>query len=479
MAEQSLKDKTAKGLFWGGVSNGLQQVMIFVFGVVLARALDVADYGMVGMLAIFSGIASNIQESGFTNALINKKEFDHEDYNAVFWFSTLSGILLYSLLFFLSPLIARFYNNPELINLSRVIFLGFLFGGVTVSQNAFLLKKLMVKERAKIDIVALLVSGITGIVLALLGFSYWALGIQSVVYVGIGSCLRYLYTPWSPTLTINFRPLKDMINFSGKIFVTNVFNQINTHLFSVVIGRLYNPVQVGFYAQGQKWMGIGSSFLGGMIANVAQPVLAEVVDDCERQKHVFRKMIRFGAFLSFPLMFGLAFVSKEFIQIAIGEKWLPSAVYLSFFCVWGAFIYLWVLLGNLLMAHGRSNIYMWGMISTGCLQLVLIILVHSYGIYAMLICYILVYFFVLFCWLIYAKKIIHITLFEVFKDCIPYLGITILTLSFVWLLTSNLENLYFLFCSKIILSILIYIFLMWKTNSVIFNECLSYLLRKR
>ena len=150
MAEQTLKEKTAKGLFWGGLSNGAQQVLNLVFGLMLARILDASDYGMVGMLAIFSAIASTIQESGFTAALTNQKEIRHEDYNAVFWFSTLTGVLFYLILFFCAPLIAQFYDKPELIGLSRIVFLGFLFGGFGIASNAYMFKTLMVKERANL-----------------------------------------------------------------------------------------------------------------------------------------------------------------------------------------------------------------------------------------------------------------------------------------------------------------------------------------
>ena len=163
MAEQTLKEKTAKGLFWGGLSNGVQQVLNLVFGLMLARILDASDYGMVGMLAIFSAIASTIQESGFTAALTNQKEIRHEDYNAVFWFSTLTGVLFYLILFFCAPLIAQFYDKPELIGLSRIVFLSFLFGGFGIASNAYMFKMLMVKEKAKIDIISLICSGTIGV----------------------------------------------------------------------------------------------------------------------------------------------------------------------------------------------------------------------------------------------------------------------------------------------------------------------------
>ena len=248
MAEQTLKEKTAKGLFWGGLSNGVQQVLNLVFGLILARILNASDYGMVGMLAIFSAIASTIQESGFTAALTNQKEIRHEDYNAVFWVSTLTGVLFYLILFFCAPLIAKFYDKPELISLSRVVFLGFLFGGFGISSNAYLFKNLKVKERAKIDIVSLLCSGTVGVTLALNGFAYYGLAIQTTTYIGVGSFLKLYFAPWKPTFRFDFRPLKDMFGFDvtnqdlaliGQ-FSENKFNGVNCGImdqFAIAMGK--------------------------------------------------------------------------------------------------------------------------------------------------------------------------------------------------------------------------------------------------
>ena len=330
MAEQTLKEKTAKGLFWGGLSNGVQQVLNLVFGLMLARILDASDYGMVGMLAIFSAIASTIQESGFTAALTNQKEIRHEDYNAVFWFSTLTGVLFYLILFFCAPLIAQFYDKPELIGLSRIVFLSFLFGGFGIASNAYMFKMLMVKEKAKIDIISLICSGTIGVILALNGFAYYGLAIQTTTYIGISSLLKLYFAPWKPTFQINFSPLKSMFGFGSKLILTNIFTQISNNVFSVVLGKFYTPQQLGFYSQGQKWMGMGHQLIGGMINGVAQPVLVQVMDDKERQVLVFRKMVRWRIYF-FSGHVGISLCCKricmDFIRRkVVGQRTFSSVV---------------------------------------------------------------------------------------------------------------------------------------------------------
>ena len=283
-------------------------------------------------------------------------------------------------LFFSAPLIARFYNRSELISLSRVLFVGFFFSGIGTVAFTVMFKKLMVKEQAKIDITALVLSGLIGIVFALKGWAYWALVFQSVVYVSVSSVLKCVIAPWRPSLEFDFRPLRDMFSFSVKIFLTNIFQQINNNFFSVLLGRLFNATWVGYYSQGYKWMLMGNTILCGMVNSVAQPVLVQVREERQRQCYIFRKMVRFAVFLSFPCMIGLAFVAKEFILITIGEKWMPSVSFLQLFCLLGTILPIWLLYTQLLISYGKSNIYLLGNVSQGVIQLLLLYFTSPLGI---------------------------------------------------------------------------------------------------
>ena len=479
MAEQTLKDKTAKGLFWGGISNGLQQLLVLIIGIILARLLNASDYGMVGMLVIFIAISGTIMDCGFANALINNKNATFEDYNSVFWFSGFAGIIIYILLYISAPLISQFYGNEELTNLSRFLFLCILIGGFGIVHNTILLKELKLKEKAKIDIISLTIAGLAGVFAALAGFSYWALAFQSVINSLLQTLLRWYFIKWRPSFKLDFSPIRNMIGFSSKIFITNVFQYSSYNLFSVIFGRLYTEEQVGFYAQGQKWMSMGQSFIGGAIQSIAQPVLVQITDDAERQKHVFRKILRFGAFVSFPLMFGLAFVGEEFIVITIGDKWLEAVPFLQLFCIWGGFSYIWTLYSNLLISHEKSNIYMYGMILTCVFQLLIVFLMHPYGIFPMVIAYLLVYFIMLFGCHYYIRKFIGLKYKEVLKDILPFFIITILCLFVTWLITKTISNQLLLLISKILLTGGFYILIMWKSNAIIFRESVDFIMKSK
>ena len=183
--EQTLKEKTAKGLFWGALSNGMQQLLSLLFGICLARILSPDDYGLFNMLIVFTSLAALLQESGFIVALINKKKATDKDYNSVFWFSCSMGCLLYMAGYLAAPWIAEFYHAPELLWGARVMFIWFLFGCTCTVHNAIIIKKLMVKERAKADLTAYVLSCIIGVAMAWKGMGYWSLIVQMVVQLSL------------------------------------------------------------------------------------------------------------------------------------------------------------------------------------------------------------------------------------------------------------------------------------------------------
>ena len=477
--EQSLKQKTAKGLFWGGLSNGFQQLIGLLVGIVLGRLLNRADYGMIGMLAIFSAIAVILQESGFIAALANRKEAKDKDYNAVFWFSISCSAVLYVILFFSAPLIADFYRTPELVPLSRVCFLSFFISSFGIAPRAMLFKNLKVKENTIISLSSQLLSGITAIILVLNGFTYWSLAIQTIVYVTVVVILNWYFAQWRPSFHIDFTPIKEMFGFSSKLLITNIFIAINNNLFTVLLGRFYTKQEVGDFSQANKWNNMGNTFITGMINSVAHPVLASVADDPQRQLAVFRKMLRFTAFISFPAMFGFSIIAKEFIVITITDKWIDSARMMQLLCIWGAFIPINNLFSNLLVSRGRSSVFMFNNIALSILQLITACLSYPYGITTMIYLFVVINILWLFVWSFFAKREIALTLTDVLKDISPYLILAAILTTTVYYLTAGMSNLYLSLIIKVIFVASLYALILWKMQSVIFQECIQFIKKKR
>lgn len=472
MAE-TLKEKTAKGLFWGGLNNGVQQLLNLLFGIFLARLLSQSDYGIIGMIAIFSSLATTLQGGGFASAINRKKDVCHDDYNAVFWTSVSISAAIYIILYVCSPLIADFYGMPELIPLSRYTFLGFLIASVGIAPAAYMFRNMMVREMAILQISSIFIAGVVGTIMAYSGFSYWGLATQNNICILVGAVMYYYFTGWRPSLKIRLSPIRGMLAFSSKLIITNIFNIINANIFSVILGKKYLPRDVGNYTQANKWNNMGSSFISGMLSNVAQPVFARVNDDKERQKRVFRKLLRFTAFISFPAMFGLALVAKEFIVILLTEKWLESALMMQMLCIAGAFAPLSSLFSNLIITRGHSTTYMWCSIALCLIQLLAVILSAGYGIERMIQCYVIINIVWLFVWHYYTHQEICLRLSELIKDVSPYFLLTLLIVAAAAQLTVNIANIYLSLVLKVVFVTVSYFISLWLLGSTIFQDLIT------
>lgn len=430
---------------------------------------------MVGMLTIFSSIAGSLQEAGFISALINRKEDRHEDYNAVFWFSICMSFCLYLILFFFAPLIAKFFNTPELTRLARYSFIGFFVSSFGVSQRAYMEKHLMVKQQAIAYIVAILCSGTVGVIMAYNGYAYWGIATQSLIYVFVGTLICWFFSPWRPSFKINLHPIKEMFPFSCKMLITNVFNHINSNVFSVILGRFYSRNEVGSYTQANKWNNMGYSFISGMVSSVSQPVLASVNDERERQLRIFRKMVRFTAFVSFPAMLGLSLVAPEFITIAITDKWMDSADILRILCISGAFVPICNLFSSLIVSKGSSRIYMWSTIVLGLLQLAVMMAIHSLGIKTMVIVYTTINISWLLVWYFFVWRETDYRFFDMLNDIVPFFAISVAVMMATYLMTKQIGNIYFLLAARIMIAVSLYTLIMRLSNAVTFKETVQYL----
>lgn len=480
MSEKSLKEKTANGLMWSGISNGAQQVLNLVFGIFLARLFSPSDYGMVGMLTIFSLIASSLQEGGFISGLNRLKTVTHNDYNAVFWFNTLCGLFIYVLLFFAAPLIAAWFRQPVLVPLSRLMFLSFVISALNTSLRAWLFRNMKVRETAIISMVALIVSGITGVILAWQGFAYWGIAVQNLVFCSMLTLGSWWYCEWHPTFHIDFRPLRPMFGFSVKLLATNIFMHINNNVFSIFFGRLYGEKTVGYYNQANKWTSMGYTMLSGMVWSVTQPLFARLsYDEPERMKQVFRKMMRFTAFLSCPALFGLALIAPEFITIAITDKWLPSATLMQLLCISGAFLPISSLYSNFVVSLGKSNIFMWNTIALCLAQMLLLVLLYPYGIRPMVLTYVIVNIAWLFVWHYFVHRYMGLRLSEALYDILPFALLAAASVAVGWVAAKPFsDQLFVSLIVKIVVTACLYIGILRLLGAQILIESFEFLKSK-
>lgn len=476
---ESLKERTAKGLLWGAVNNVTSQLLGVAIGIVLGRLLSPAEYGMVGMLAIFTAIAGSLQESGFTAALTNMKQATHRDYNAVFWFSTLMSVALYAVLYLSAPLIADYFRQPGLVPLSRLVFASLLMAGLGTAHAAYMFRNMMNREKALIGFAALTGSGIVGIALALGGYSYWSLAWQQFAYITIVNLGRLLYVRWHPSLHVDLSPIRRMFGFSSKILLTNIMNQANSNLLSFVFGRLFTAGAVGSYTQAAKWNLMGHSLITGTIQQVAQPVLASINDEENRQLKVFRKMLRFTAMLSMPALFGLGLIA-DFIVLLLGDHWADSVMLLRILCVSGAFMPIHTLYQNLFISHGRSDTYMWCTAAQIAAQLVVIVAFSTRGgLGLMVTAYTVLMVSWTAVWQLLAHRLTGLRLRDVLKDILPFMLAAIGCTAAAYVGTADISQPVLSIALRILITAVLYILVMKISGAKIFDECIQFLFHRK
>lgn len=473
-----LKEKAARGFLWGGLNNGAVQVLGALFGIFLLRLLSPSDYGKIAMLTVFANLASTLQESGFMAALCNLKNPTHRDYNAVFWFNIMMGGSLYLLLYLCAPLIADFYHDADLLWLSRYMFLGFFITSFGTVQRAWLFRNMMNKQTCIIAIVSLVVSNVVGILMAWLGYAFWGLATQSLLFVSCMVLMNWHYSPWRPSLHIDLRPAWQMFGFSSRLLLTNVVNTLSSNAFSFLLGKFYGAHSAGVYGNARKWDDMCSSSINGMLTGVAQPVMAQVRDNRERSRQVFRKMLRFVSFVSFPCMFGIGLISREFLLIFTGPKWEESAYLLSLLSIYGAVFPLLTLYGQMVISQGRSNINMYSTMALSSLILLGLVLLHSYGLYVMVFYFIGINVAWLFVWQYFAYRLIGLRLWEALSDVLPFLLLSAACMALTWWITRPIESLWLLLVAKVVLAAVFYVTAIWISGARIMRESVDYLLHR-
>lgn len=474
----TLKEKTAQGLLWGGLNSGIQQIVGLAFGIVLGRLLSPSDYGMMAMISIFSLVATALQDSGFRTALTNIEHPKHEDYNSVFWFNIIMASSLYVILFLAAPLIGEYYHTPRVVPLCRYAFLSIVIASFGTAQSAYLFKHLRAKQQAEAGALAVILSSLTGVGMAFAGMAYWSLATQGLVYVGINTLLQWHFSPWRPSIHgITFTPVRRMFRFSCKILATTIMTHVNNNVLNILLGHYFTPRDTGNYNQAYQWNTKCYSLVQSMVAQVAQPVLVSLNGEEGRQKDVFRKMMRFTAFITFPLLFGFGLVAKEFIVTAIGEKWLASAQLIQILCISGATMPLSTLFSNMIISKGRSGTFFWCTFTLGLVQIATMVMIWPMGIRTMVIAYTLLNTSWLLVWLFFVRRLIGYGYWMFFCDVMPFALAAAGVMGVAYVATMPLSNLIALLISRFIIAVVLYYAVMKIARVKILAECERFIKR--
>ncbi len=359
MAEQNnLKDKTVKGVAWSGIDNVSQMGVSFIVSIVLARLLTPDDYGLLGIILIFTSVCNAIISGGFSTALIRKQNVTDDDYNTSFFVNFGLSIVLYAILFICAPFIADFFKRNELVSLTRVSSLVMVIGALSLVQQTRLTKRIDFKTQTKVTIIASITSGAIGIFMALMSFGVWALVAQQLSSQLLRTLLLGFYNHWLPSLRFSIVSFKDLFGFGWKMMVSGIIDATWKELYQVVVGKFYSPATLGQYTRAKQFSQLFSSNLTSVIQRVTYPVLSNIQDDKERMIFAYRKIIRITMFITAISIFFLGAVSEPLLYCLIGEKWHEAATYLPLICISGSTYPLHALNLNMLQVQGRSDLFL-------------------------------------------------------------------------------------------------------------------------
>ena len=438
---ESLKDKTVKGVAWSGIDNVVQMGVTFVVSIVLARLLSPDDYGLLGLIAVFTAVCQALINGGFTTALIRKKDATDDDYNTVFISNLGMSLLLYAIIYLCSPAIANFFERQELVALTRVSSLGMIIGALALVQQTRLTKRIDFKTQTKITIIASVTSGVIGIVMALLDFGVWALVAQQLSATSLRTILLWFYNKWIPQLRFSSVSFHELFGFGWKMMVSGLLDTIWKELYQVIVGKFYSPATLGQYTRAKQFSQLFSSNLTTVVQRVTYPVLSNIQDDKERMVSAYRRIIKTTMFITSISMFFLGAISEPLLYCLIGPKWHEAATYLPLICISGSLYPLHAINLNMLQVQGRSDLFLGLEIAKKIIGLVPLAVCIFYGVMPMLyvnliiglICYFLNSYF--------PGKLLGYTSWMQLKDIAPSYGLaTLITISVYFLKYLHISN---------------------------------------
>ncbi len=421
------KSRTLHGLTWSLFERVGQQGVQFFISIILARLLLPAEFGMIAMLIVFISLAHAILDSGFGSALIQKQEVKPIYESSIFYFNIVFGIVVAGLFALTAPLIAAFYEISQLTPIIRWMSLSLIINSFGVVQTALLTKRVDFKTQMKASIIATIVSGAVGIILASEGFGVWSLVVQSISANLIRTVVLWILSDWRPLWSFSFEALEEMFPFGSRILITSLINTVFYNIHYLIIGKLFSPADLGYYSRAQSTQQLPSQhILASTVARVVFPLFASLQDDLIRLKRILRRSISALALVTFPLMIGIAFTARPMVIVLLTEKWLPSVQYLQLLCLVGSFFPLQQVALNCINAQGRSDLTFRIEILTKILILITISITFRFGIKAMIYGQVVTAVIAYMIAAIYLQKLLNYKIIEQLQDLIPSLLIALI-----------------------------------------------------
>ncbi len=356
--EESLKKKTVRGTFWSAVDNVANQGVTFLVGLVLARLLTPHEYGLIGYIMILVAVFNSIVDSGFSNALIRKKDAEETDYSTAFIFNLAVSLVLMAAMVLVAGPFSLFFKEPQLVPLVRVMSVIVVINALALIQRTRLVKSVDFKTQTKASLISSVSSGAVGLAMAFGGLGVWSLVGQQISRQFINTVCLWILNRWKPTWKFSWSSFRELFGFGWKLLVSGLIDTVWKEIYQLVIGKFYSTSTLGQYTRGKQFSDIFSSNMTSIVQRVSYPVLSSIQDERERMKEGYRKIIRTTMLASFVLLFGLSAVAESLLTVLIGPQWLEAAHYLQIICFAASLYPLHAINLNMLQVQGRSDLFL-------------------------------------------------------------------------------------------------------------------------
>lgn len=428
-------------IIWRLLEKSSVQIISFIITIVLARLLMPEDYGIIALVAILIALADVIVDGGLNMALIQKKDADNLDFSTVFFLTLALSVVLYLVLYSAAPFIASFYKSMELISVIRVLALSLFFYALNSIQRAYVSRKMLFRKMFYCNLLAVILSGLIGIVLAYKGYGVWALVSQSISNIFMSSLLMWFVIHWRPSVSFSFKRFSGLFSFGWKLFVSNFIITLFVKLRALIIGRMYQPATLAFYDKGNQFPGLISDTVCGAIQSILFPAYSEVQDDRVRVKSMMRRSINVTCLFMFPLMAGLIAVSKPLVIVLLKEKWIPCVPFLQIICISNFFRPITIPNGQAITAMGYSGITLKLEIIRKIVDVTILVISCHIGVYAIAWGLVLFNFICLFINLLPNKRLLNYSFSEQIKDVLPtFIASLLMCVSIYWVIWLNISS---------------------------------------
>jgi len=472
MSNQITKDKIIVSLLWRILERGGTQGIQFLVQIILARLLLPEEYGVIAIISVFIIIANVFVQSGLNTALIQKKDTDDTDFSSVFYLSVVVAGIVYTVLFFISPVIASFYNEPKLIPVLRILSTTLFLGAFNSIQNAIIAKNMQFKMLFYSSLISSMVSGAIGIAMAYMNFGVWALVAQQIINQFTITFVLWFTVKWRPKLIFSVDRVRGLFSFGWKLLVSSLLDTFYTNVRSLIIGRIYNAEMLAYYNRGEQFPSLIITNIDTSIQSVMFPTLAQQQENKQRVKDMMRRSIITSTFLIFPLMVGLAVIARPLIIVLLTDKWAPSVSFLQISCAVYALYPIHTANLQAINALGRSDIFLKLEIIKKIIGIIILVITVFYGVYAIAFGMLIVGIICTFLNAYPNLKLLNYSYKEQLKDIMPALGLSLIMGIAVYCV--NFLDLFMVLTLvlQVIIGVVFYFFMAY----ILRLECFTYLL---